>query len=521
MPFKQIQGPLLVLGLLLIAIGLPVSKAAMSIGQIVLGLSWFLGGNYLIRIRTFFRDPVCISVIGIYLLLILGLLHTQNWKDAMDVVRIQAPLFIIPFVVASSDKISKSAFKLILFAFILFVWISTVISLLTLLGLTHKEVNDIRDVSFFISHIRFALMICLSITILVLTLNSSEFLYSTWAKIALWTLVLWFVAFLILIESVTGIGILLVLALLLFLRSVFSVKNKFLKFGLLTSLILVCLALITMLGTEVRSVFENKAIPISSLELRSPSGNLYDHRPEVIDSENGNPLWIYISRIELKNEWEKRSALPFDGKDERGQFTEYTLMRFLTSKGLRKDSTGVNALSENEIRSIEKGIANVNHQNLTNLSQRIQQILWEVKNFSLGGNPSGHSVAQRFEFWRTSLLIIQDHPFFGVGTGDVNHAFAKKYDEIKSPLTQEKRLKSHNQYLLVAVSSGCIGLLFFLFFLTYPFLKLRKNLPLIYPLFLILFLLSICTEDTLTTQAGATFFAFFNTLFLFSSYQKK
>ena len=57
--------------------------------------------------------------------------------------------------------------------------------------------------------------------------------------------------------------------------------------------------------------------------------------------------------------------------------------------------------------------------------------MWEFDQFIKGGNPSGHSVTQRFEFWKAAIGIASDNIFIGVGTGDMPHAYRDQYIAIK------------------------------------------------------------------------------------------
>jgi len=196
----------------------------------------------------------------------------------------------------------------------------------------------------------------------------------------------------------------------------------------------------------------------------------------------------------------------------RNQPIRATLVRFLTSKGLRKDADAVYALTDNEIKSIEAGIPNVNSQKMSDIRSRMNQVIWEIDNLLKGGDPSGHSVAQRLEFWRAATGIIKTHPFVGVGTGDLLIAFNSQYVLMNTKLDEFHRLRSHNQYLSVAAAFGIPGLIYFLFALLYP-LRKAKQLPAIFILFLIICMVSMLTEDTLETQPGATFVGLFFILF--------
>jgi hypothetical protein len=86
---------------------------------------------------------------------------------------------------------------------------------------------------------------------------------------------------------------------------------------------------------------------------------------------------------------------------------------------------------------------------------------------------------------------------------------------MNSPLTAEWRLRSHNQFLAIGTAFGIIGLIWFLIALFYPLFLKEYRIDYFYFLFIVIAVLSMLTEDTLESQAGVTFFAFFNSLFLF------
>jgi O-antigen ligase len=122
---------------------------------------------------------------------------------------------------------------------------------------------------------------------------------------------------------------------------------------------------------------------------------------------------------------------------------------------------------------------------------------------------------QRFEYWKASAHIIKHNWLIGVGTGDLDDAFNRTYTQLDSKLHESFRMRSHNQFLAVFIAFGIFGLLWFIFTLLYPGLKSGKFTNYFYIVFFIIIIMSMLTEDTLETQAGATFFAFFNALLLF------
>lgn len=82
------------------------------------------------------------------------------------------------------------------------------------------------------------------------------------------------------------------------------------------------------------------------------------------------------------------------------------------------------------------------------------------------------SVGQRLEFYRYSLHIIRDHPFFGTGVG----RFAEIYEKYAKDPNMELADNPHNEYLLVAAQLGLVGLAALLY-LFYTQWRLAPRLP--------------------------------------------
>jgi O-antigen ligase len=88
-----------------------------------------------------------------------------------------------------------------------------------------------------------------------------------------------------------------------------------------------------------------------------------------------------------------------------------------------------------------------------------------------GPEQSQTSMGQRYMFWRYSLKLIAEKPLFGHGTG----SFAKEYERIA--LTETMKTKNpHNEFLMVGVQLGVVGLLVYLGFLASQY-YLSKKLP--------------------------------------------
>ena len=129
-------------------------------------------------------------------------------------------------------------------------------------------------------------------------------------------------------------------------------------------------------------------------------------------------------------------------------------------------------------------------------------------------NPNGHSMMQRLEYWKTAKSVIKDNWLIGVGVGDVQDAFDDQYERDHSLLTPENRLRAHNSYLTNWLTFGLPGLLTFLLMIIY-FIRIHwKDRAFIPVMFMVVAAVTFLLEDTLETQTGVAFFAFFYGLFI-------
>jgi hypothetical protein len=236
--------------------------------------------------------------------------------------------------------------------------------------------------------------------------------------------------------------------------------------------------------------------------------------------ENGYRMGLYQCETEMREIWNKRSKLDYDGPDHKNQELKYTLIRYLTSLGLRKDAFGVSQLTDQDINLIERGFANSLYRQPKRLRVRIYETIWEVDQYRKGANPSGHSVTQRLEYLKTGWAIFLDHPWAGVGTGDTRQSFDQKYVQLQSRLDQAWRLRAHNQFLSFMIAFGILGFILIMVSLILPAILEKRFGSYFVLLFFITAMLSFLNEDTLETQAGVAFFAVFYAMFIFGTDEK-
>ena len=520
------------LGLLMVAVGLTLSPFLMGMSHFWLVLVWLVDGivarDFKQKLSRFWHNKAAVLLVAFYLMHVVGLLWTSDFEYAMKDLRVKLPILVMPFVLSSLEPLDRKRFDLVMLVYVLSVFIATQFSFFRYV---RHDYEDVREISRFISHIRFCLNIVFSMAVIGYYLykrriSKGKSVPSFGIKVVIdqflmWLLLFWFAYVIFIFESLSGYVILaaVVLATLLFAFLRWK-KGRGWRVALGVSALMVIAAIVVAVWVVVKPMVEVKPVDLSTLEKTTAQGNPYWHDTIHNPVEDGKYVGLYYNRNELREAWSQRSELPFDGATADGENLEATLARYLTSMDLRKDAEGVMALTDEDVKNIEQGVANYNNWKHPGLRARLSSTLFEYNLYRRYNNPNGGSLSQRIEYTRASFHIIGRHPWFGVGTGDVPQTFAQTYDEIHSPLKEEFRFRAHNQYLAIAVAFGLVGLAFFLFVLLYPWFASKRNRTYLYMVFLCVMLLSMFPEDTLETQAGATLFAFFMALLLFAKPQR-
>lgn len=86
--------------------------------------------------------------------------------------------------------------------------------------------------------------------------------------------------------------------------------------------------------------------------------------------------------------------------------------------------------------------------------ERVLQVVAEAQAWK-PGQPNPTSTGQRLEYYTNSIAIVADHPLAGAGTG----SFPKAYADKTRGTRVDQPGNPHNEYLLMAVQTGLIGLL--------------------------------------------------------------
>lgn len=503
------------IGFALIAVALPFSNFLMSFGMFWLAgvltcmvITDVLTGKSLWpRLQRFRANPAALALSAIFLLPVAGLLWTSDFDYALWDLRMKLPILILPLLFSFLEPLTQGQFRALIGLFITAVILAVMWCLQVYWIGGPKIEEDVRNISVFISHVRFSLLIALAIGLLVRFAHGSN-----QGRLLILLITVPSLYFIYVIGSVTGVIVLLALLFWLCIRLWQSATTTSVK-SVVFALIFGVLGLMAYrVCTAYNDYFNVNASEWSNLDTSSPRGEVYEHHRDYPIIEDGHFVMTYVAWSELYDAWFTRSLIYPDSLDGRGHILKGTLIRYLASKGLRKDADGVAALTDEEVKAIERGIPTCTDNIKRGLDKRLDRIFFEWSNYRAGGDPNGHSVLQRWEFWKTGWSIVLHNFWLGVGTGDVKSAFRLAYIDNHSPLEQAFRLRAHNQYLTMWITYGCIGLLLFLLAVTWPLFKGHNKDPL-FVMFLLLAALSFLTEDTLESQAGVMFFAFFYALF--------
>jgi hypothetical protein len=496
------------------AFSLPLSVWLLSFFTIMVALSWFLCRGWE-KLRQPGREKSHILIfLLVYAVYLAWMINTSDTASGLTELRLKLPLLIFPVVTGLLPAPDKNELRIILAAFIAGVLISSVYGIFAGVQSVFLNHADPRTLSPLISHIRLSIMAVFSIFIcLWYAVYLKE--RSVWRIFFICSSVL-LTVYLFLLLSFTG----LVLFAAAFIFSGFALTyksgRKALVAGFALLLLFAMLAVSLSVNNELRRFQRPEKpgpIPTSCLTL---NGNSYFSDTLRHDRENGNPVWVFICEKELRENWNRVSKMNYDSTDKAGQKIRYTIIRYMSSAGLKKDSAGIASLARTDIRNIESGMTNRNFATWGPLKRKLYETAWQIDYYRNGGNPSGHSVTQRLVFLKTGWRIFRSHPFAGVGTGDLKSAYAAQYEKDNSPLEPGYRLLCHNQFLTFLDSFGAVGFLIVCFAVFYPFVRGKAPRHFLPALFFGITVLSMLWEDTLETHTGISFFALFYSLLVLS-----
>lgn len=501
--FEQVLYWLYLLAWATIGAMITVSKAVTSIAEIVLAATFIIQAFVLRKAnwRGAIVHPHFWSLVLIYLLFCFGLIYSTDFSYGFHDLRIKLPILILPLFYFAGQQIEHWQ-KLVIFAFFITgALIASLIGYFINIDELAQPGFSSRELSPFVSHIRLSQALSISLLLIYYFVTN----LNHWSK---WFLILpgiWILYFLNVVESLTALmGMVIVGVSIVFLN--FYLISKWLSRVLFILLILISgIALVRVYGIG-KLVFKDKqAYATIASDTLTINGNLYSHDVDNKNTENGYLLGAYLQKDEMQKAWNNVANLKYSEKVN-GFPIQEVIIRFLTSKGLRKDSVGVYDLSAEEISAIENGVSNVYYLNHSGLEERIHRTFWEINIWRKSGHASGSSLILRSIYWKKAWRLFTNNWLIGVGTGDVQQAFDEEYSKNNEGLAEEFHKKAHNEYLTVFLTLGVIGGTIFLVCCVRLFLLSWKNAKFIGIGALSIIYLGLLYEDGIETQAGVTLF---------------
>ena len=99
------------------SIGIALQLVIYKIAVIVLLFTWITGLDFKNKLRILHTNPYAVSLIVFYMLYAISILWSENISFALTDLLLKSPIFIIPLIVATREKISKRKLNIILFVF--------------------------------------------------------------------------------------------------------------------------------------------------------------------------------------------------------------------------------------------------------------------------------------------------------------------------------------------------------------------------------------------------------------------
>lgn len=495
--------------------GLMVGTVTASIPEIILMANWLIEGGFKEKWKLLKSNKVFWAIISIYLLHIISILYSQNLNFALNDLKIKLPMLTLPIVYFSTKVLTEKELYISIICFIAGTFTNTIWCYIYSYVL--NSINNVRDVSRFMSHIRLGMFLNLAIVFCWYLKNKSN---QTIYKLIYYLLIIYFIISFVGLGLSAGIGFFIII-LFSFMISLF--KKNISKIKLVTGIIFLMISIIFSINYFIRfkkNYFTIKNVAINYRLDKTKLGNIFYH-DSTHQVENGYIVNMNINQNELQYYWNKKfNNDTFNINLKHNLSTFYVLCRYMASKGLTSEAESLNNLTSSDIKNIQNKITNVNFKNWNFIEKRFYELIWDITEFKNGANINGHSFSLRLQYWRAAIQLIKHNCIIGVGIGDVTDKIKETYNNTNTLLNDEWKLRPHQQFLTITVGLGIIGLIFFIYSLFYPLFALKKQIKSTYVLFFIILISSFLFEDTLETLAGVCFYAIFNSILLSYYYFK-
>lgn len=465
----------------LMAFGLPTSNTLMSVG---LALGLFFSLAYALRSGIRRPDLAYTLLPALFVLMAMAVLPALPDAAALRELRLKIPFLLLPLAWFWL-KPQRSDLRL-------WLWLTAIGCFLSFLaGSFHSfqlwpQVQP-RHFSPYISNVRMG-------TLLLFCSLGFFYLDSGWRP---YVFLAFSILYLLFLQAMTALMLGAIL-----LPVLFSPRVRIISaFALLLS--------IFTLGFYTRKTYlpgpEPEFYPKFSSE-----GHPYQYDFNDPSIENGNYVFRYVCPYELRREWPRRSQIPIDSNHALDYPIYPTLIRYLSSRGLRKDAEGMKALSDQEIKAVESGVANCLELETPAIRARWHELIRDMHYYLKTGNPNHKSLPIRLELWKGAIELLKKEPLVGLGIDSLRPALKKQLQASDSLLNDHySSLNPHNQWLFLAMIAGIPYLVIWLLFWIAPLFWKAFRSSRYFLFYFCAMSLAMFTEDVLDTQAGVAQFVWF------------
>lgn len=498
--------------LCLFAVSLPLSRYFVTVSEILLVANWLAEGDFINRLRRLRNDRPAMAFMMVYFIGVIGLLwsYDQGYAFENDLFH-KSPTLFLPLIFATTPAPDRKRIRIVLLLFILSVLIASVA------GFFVREFRDdpfFRSASPFIPGIYLGMMLIIAAVQLPLLVRQIAG-QRRWFHLS-FIISGWFVYFLFYMRTLSAIISLAVVMIFVLAVIVSRLRSRVLRVVIPAVAVIISGAALWPLTGIYRQVHSETAIRPGELPAFTVNGTPYLHDTVSIIRENGNQVYIFLADSELREAWNSRSNLDFDGTDLMGQELKATIYRYMSSRGLRKDSAGMVLLTDQDMREIERGTTNYLNVSRPGIYIRAYEEIMSLDIYHTSNREitSWGSLTKRIDLWRASMEAFRKRPLLGWGTGGILKAMDYGMEQTGSTLSG-LNMRPHNQYLYVLLSHGLLGFIVTVLLLWYFYSQKEAHRSLMYMTFLLMFLVHFTGNNSLEPQPGQDLFVFFSMLYAY------
>ncbi len=143
------------------------------------------------------------------------------------------------------------------------------------------------------------------------------------------------------------------------------------------------------------------------------------------------------------------------------------------------------------------------------LKKKVDYVVYSYKMYKTGEHTGNYSDIGRMLSYEIALRTINNNRLTGVGGGDVMLEMNIGYNKWHSYVEEQYRLVPHNQFLIVALATGIIGLLLFILWFIYPLWESYKRKGFFYFATWAVLIPLLMVEPALEVQRGVFVFLIF------------